>query len=226
MAKVPFWVARNLPVGVPTAATARNLLARLALTTVAPPTPYSQAQRDAFGDWRQRNNCSTRDWVLRDDALTAAQGATQALTPKFGCPVTAGSWEWPYEAVQSVHAYTTQAAIAGTGGMQIDHIVPIGDAYNSGAWNWSPTQKSDFYNDVSLPQLMSVSQASNGSKGDRSPDEWMPQGYPANAFPTAAAGHDFACVYDQMWVAVKYEWRLTITAPEQAELSGLLITCA
>jgi hypothetical protein len=43
MAKVPFWVARNLPVGVPTAATARNLLARLALTTVAPPTPYSQA---------------------------------------------------------------------------------------------------------------------------------------------------------------------------------------
>src|ERR1019366_386721 len=108
--------------------------------------------------------------------------------------------------------------------MQIDHIVPIGDAYNSGAWNWSPTQKSDFYNDVSLPQLMSVSQASNGSMGDRSPDEWMPQGYPANAFPTAAAGHDFACVYDQMTVSGKSEWRLTNPAPYWAASFGFLVT--
>ena len=227
VAQVPFWVTRNLPIGVPTAATARNLLARLALTTVTPPTAYSTTQRAAFGDWRQRNNCSTRDWVLRDDALTAAQGATQALTPAFGCPATAGSWEWPYEATQSVHTYTTQAALASaTGGMQIDHIVPIGDAYDSGAWNWTSAQKKDFYNDVSLPLLFSVSQASNGSKGDKSPDQWMPQGYPTNAFPTAAPGHDFACVYDEMWVAVKYEKNLTITVPERAELSGLLNTCA
>jgi hypothetical protein len=104
--------------------------------------------------------------------------------------------------------------------------VPIGDAYDSGAWNWTPAQKKDFYNDVSLPLLFSVSQASNGSKLDKSPDQWMPQGYPTNAFPTAAPGHDFACVYDEMWVAVKYEKNLTITVPERTELSGLLNTCA
>lgn len=90
----------------------------------------------------------------------------------------------------------------------IDHLVPLAEAWGSGANAWSAEQRTAFANDLGFrPSLIAVSASSNRSKGDRDPAEWM---------PPAANEH---CRYLRTWVAVKTRWRLAIDVAEKRALT-------
>ena len=97
--------------------------------------------------------------------------------------------------------------------VQIDHIVPLADAWRSGAENWSTGQRQDFANDLTDPQLIAVSAGSNESKGDQDPSQWKP--------PNTGKW----CFYARDWIQVKHVWHLTITSDERSALSDMLGTC-
>ena len=70
-------------------------------------------------------------------------------------------------------------------------MVPLANAWRSGAGKWTEEQRTEFANDLTRPQLMAVSAASNRSKGDQDPSQWKPP------------QKDYWCEYAQRWIAVK-----------------------
>ena len=151
--------------------------------------------RDRFPHWRQAGeNCDTRDAVLKRD------GKNIRLS---GCNVVAGRWVSSYD----------KKVITDPGDVDIDHMVPLANAWRSGADDWSDDKREDFANDLERPQLRAVSAASNRAKGDQDPSQWRP--------PNRAAW----CQYAQDWIAVKHHWKLTVTSAERAALAEMLETC-
>ena len=92
-------------------------------------------------------------------------------------------------------------------------MVPLKNAWISGAWAWTTSKRESFANDLTDPQLWAVTDNVNQSKGDRSPDAWKP--------PLTS----FYCTYAGCWVRVKYVWALTVTSAEKSALTSMLNTC-
>jgi hypothetical protein len=94
----------------------------------------------------------------------------------------------------------------------IDHMVPLAEAWDSGAKRWTADTRRRFANDLGDGRaLVAVSLASNRSKGDRDPADWLPQ---------------FGkCMYVRHWVAVKIRWRLNVDAVEKQTLTDLAAGC-
>lgn len=121
-----------------------------------------------------------------------------------GCAVASGRWIDPYTAT----TYTSP------GELDIDHVVPLANAWISGAWAWTGAQRVAFANNLDQPEaLVAVSYVANRSKGDRPPDQWKP--------PNQA---DW-CAYASAWVSVKAQWHLTITSAERSALASMLARC-
>jgi hypothetical protein len=95
--------------------------------------------------------------------------------------------------------------------IQIDHVVPLANAWRSGADAWTTDQRTQFANDPL--ELWAVSAASNQSKGDRGPERWRPP------------RHDVWCEYAQRWTAIKIRWDLSATTSERDALGEMLDTC-
>ena len=111
----------------------------------------------------------------------------------FGCHVQAGEWFSRYDDVTA----TDPAEI------EIDHVVALKETWDSGAWAWTPERREAFANDLSDPRtLAAVTGASNGSKGDRDPSNWLP---PASAD---------LCSYLSDWISIKARWGLTMDSSE------------
>ncbi len=148
---------------------------------------------DADGDCQ-----STRHEVLiaeADGPLTFGVG---------GCTVTFGLWNDPY----------TGGNFTNPSDLEIDHMVPLADAHRSGGWQWTTTQKRNYANDVAHTEtLIAVDDGSNSSKGDRSPDQWLP--------PNTS----YLCTYAIEWVSVKSSWSLTVTTSERGALAIILNSC-
>lgn len=120
------------------------------------------------------------------------------------CTVTAGVWNDPYTGL----TFTNPADL------DIDHMVPLADAHRSGGWQWTADQKHGYANDLAHPQtLIAVDDGTNSSKGDKSPDVWLPPNVP------------YRCTYAIEWIAVKVTWTLTVTASERATLNTVLAGC-
>lgn len=83
----------------------------------------------------------------------------------------------------------------------------------SGAFNWTASQRKAFANDLVRPQLWAVYDRINHEKSDQSPDKWKP--------PLTS----FYCTYASAWVAVKSHWRLTVTPEEKNALESMLGSC-
>lgn len=58
--------------------------------------------------------------------------------------------------------------------MDIDHLVPLSNAWKSGASAWTTAQRQTFANDLTHPQLLAVTDNVNESKGDSGPEDWKP----------------------------------------------------
>jgi len=90
-------------------------------------------------------------------------------------------------------------------------MVPLSEAWQSGANAWTPDQRRAFANDLGLNVgLEAVTDNVNQSKGDRDPAVWMP--------PLA----DVSCQYATDWVMVKYRWTLTVDSAEKSALDNIL----
>ncbi|UQA97573.1 HNH endonuclease family protein [Streptomyces halobius] len=96
----------------------------------------------------------------------------------------------------------------------MDHVVPLAEAWDSGASKWTAERRERYANDLDAPRsLIAVSLGSNRSKGDKDPTEWMP---PAK---------DDTCTYATEWVASKLRWKLTVDRAERKALRAVDAGC-
>jgi hypothetical protein len=180
----------------PTGAVAKGTAAReLAELRVHADGSMSGYSREQFGDgWETRSDhCDSRVDVLK------TQGTHVVV---HGCTITSGHWLSLYDgvAVTSPHL------------LDIDHLVPLAEAWRTGAAGWTKAQRVAFANDVGA-ELVAVTAHSNRSKGDDPPPSYEP--------PNKAED----CSYAIRWIVVKVKYRLTVTRSEHNALAAMLATC-
>ncbi|MFE9694462.1 HNH endonuclease family protein [Micromonospora sp. NPDC005806] len=102
-----------------------------------------------------------------------------------------------------------------TSDLDIDHMVPLAEAWDSGARNWTTSRRQSYANDLgdSRP-LVAVTDNVNQAKGDQDPATWMP--------PYSSA----RCRYINEWVATKIRWRLTVDTAEKNALTSWANSCS
>jgi len=154
-------------------------------------------KRSLFRHWSDldRDGCSTREEVLIAESLTNAQ------VDAFGCKVIAGDWYSPYDNQR----YSDPADV------DIDHVVALKEAWDSGAHSWSASRRELFANDLSDGRsLIAVKDSVNQSKSDKDPSNWIPR------------NSAYLCTYLADWVAVKARWGLSMDTSEWGRIRNLL----
>ncbi|MER7761414.1 HNH endonuclease family protein [Streptomyces sp. NPDC097619] len=185
--------ARTLP-GLSAPAEARTQLAALPVAERHSMAGYSRAR---FKHWAgQGESCDTREIVLQREGTEVKRDED--------CRAVSGNWVSVYDG-QTV----TDAAR-----LDIDHMVPLANAWRSGADTWTDARRKEFANDLARPQLLAVTASTNRAKGDQGPDEWKP---PARSY---------WCTYATAWTNVKSHYGLAVTAPEKTTLTEMLAGCA
>lgn len=153
-------------------------------------------ERELFPHWSDvdGDGCDTRDEVLvRDAAGTAKVGS--------GCFVTTGLWYSSYDGVWLDNASQ----------IEIDHVVALKEAWDSGANQWDTARREAFANDLDDPHtLIAVSSSSNQEKGEADPSNWLPD-HP-----------DDKCRFIVAWVTVKARWELSMDESEHGRIRNLL----
>jgi hypothetical protein len=145
-----------------------------------------------------RDSCDTREEVLIVESRSTAQ------VDRFGCKVLEGDWFSSYDGL----TFTDPSEL------DIDHMVPLAEAWDSGAAGWDATRRQAFANDIDHAEaLRAVSASSNRSKSDLDPGQWK---------PTRDAAW---CEYANDWVVVKKAWDLTADQNEVDDLRVMLRTC-
>lgn len=170
------------------------------LTVAASPTtspPYRRSEFGAGWSYDGSTGCSTRERVLIDESLT-----TPAVDDR--CRPTNGRWRSVYDGIETLDPAD----------LQIDHVVPLADAWRSGAAAWTRARRIAFANDLGSPDtLQAVSGSTNESKADRTPADWLPP------------DRSDWCSYASSWVRIKVRWGLTVTPSEHAALASILAGC-
>jgi hypothetical protein len=165
--------------------------------------------RAAFGDsWADTdgNGCNQRDDVLLRDAIpdTVTVGRQGACDHD----VLAGSWVDPYTGSTLVFDDLKDPHQAEA--VQIDHVVPLAEAWRSGAARWNVARRRSFAND--LTELLAVDGPTNASKGDGDPAAWRPR-------------KGYQCTYAIRWITVKARWHLAVDPSERRALGEMLAFC-
>ncbi|MFF2851452.1 HNH endonuclease family protein [Streptomyces sp. NPDC058001] len=175
------------------AATARTYLSSLTVQAPGSSTGYS---RDLFPHWiTQSGTCNTREVVLKRDGSNVQQDSS--------CAAVSGTWYSEYDG----------ATWSAASDVDIDHVVPLSEAWKSGANSWTTAKRQGFANDLTRPQLIAVTDSVNQSKGDKDPAAWLP------------SRTSYRCTYARMWVHVKYYYNLTVDSAEKSALQSILNGC-
>lgn len=172
---------------------ANRLLAKLDIEEEGPRQGY---RRDAFPHWvTQDDGCSTRQRVLIDE---------REVGEVDGCDVADGEWFSIYDAEVAMEARR----------LDVDHMVPLAEAWDSGASSWTRQERQAFANDLEYDDaLIAVTASSNRSKGDQDPGEWQP--------PEEEAW----CRYATAWTTQKIRWGLTANQTELDSLREMFGSC-
>ena len=152
--------------------------------------------RKDWGRWITKNCQDTRQVVLIRDS------SEPTTLDEKGCKVVAGKWIDPYDGREVLEPSK----------VDIDHIVALRDAHESGAWGWEYSDKKGFAND--LINLKASSASTNRSKGARGPDEWLP--------PLETA----RCDYITEWVGIKEGYELGMGEGEYARITYMMEICS
>lgn len=152
-----------------------------------------------FGDWKDADrDCQNG----RAEVLLQETRAKTTYTTAKKCTVKTGKWVTTWDNKTHTKAST----------VQVDHTVPVHEAYGSGARNWSQDRRIAFYNDLGDKRTLNAQTSKlNSSKGSRGPEQWMP---PKNK-----------CAYLGDWVAVKKRWGLRVDSTEKTALTRLAASC-
>ena len=154
-------------------------------------------KRNLFIHWADLdgNGCDTREEVLKRDSISKPQ------VDPYRCYVVAGDWASPYDGKN----------LSDRGDVDIDHVVALKEAWDSGAWAWSESQRKAYANDMTDRRtLIAVTDRVNMSKSDKDPSNWMP--------PLLS----YWCTYLGDWISVKARWGLSMDQSEFGRISNLL----
>lgn len=177
--------------------TARDLLAQLDVKGRAPKTDY---RRDQFGSgWESVAGCDTRNRILKRDL--------QSVIENDRCQVVSGILKDPYTGTQIQFERGEMSSQA----VQIDHVVALSNAWQTGAQQLTPDERAEFSNDPL--NLLAVDGDANQEKSDSDAATWLP--------PNKA----FRCQYVARQIAVKHTYNLWVVPPEKDAMERVLATC-
>ena len=155
-----------------------------------PPTPPSAAEATTMlGELSEKAEGSMDGYTARSSrtgstrattatpAKPSSSGTARASRPAATATRPSGTWKSPYDG----ETWTKPSDV------DIDHIVPLAEAWRSGASDWTQDERQELANDLSIAQLIAVTDNVNQSKGDKDPAKWMPP-RPATTAPTRACG--------------------------------------
>jgi hypothetical protein len=163
------------------------------------PEVTSGYDRSLFKHWidADGDSCNAREEVLIIESL-------EPVTLGAGCKVLTGRWLSNFDGV----------VITDSSKLDMDHMVPLKEAWDSGANTWSASRRQAFANDIDLPEaLIAVSASSNRSKSARDPAEWLP------------TNTSYRCQYVEDWMTVKVKWELSVDAKEFEALRSVSVGC-
>ena len=181
---------------------ATAVLETLAVKGRAPKTGYTRAQ---FGPaWADvdRNGCDTRNDILKRDLTSITYRAKTR-----NCVVESGTLIDRYsgETINFVKGNISSMEV------QIDHVVALSNAWQTGAFKLTADQRKALSNDPL--NLFAVKGRLNSQKGDGDAATWLP---PLKSF---------RCSYVTQQIAVKAKYSLWVTAPEKAAMVSILAKC-
>ncbi|MEY2244888.1 HNH endonuclease family protein [Streptomyces sp. BF23-18] len=156
-------------------------------------------ERSKFRHWidADKNDCNTRMEVLKAEAV-------EAPTQGVNCTLSDGQW----------FSYYDDALVNGASGLDIDHMVPLAESWDSGAYDWTSERRQAYANDLGWSRsLVAVTARTNRQKADQDPSTWMP--------PAA----DAQCHYVADWVSVKTRWQLSVDPAELQALQQAATAC-
>jgi len=184
------------------APTVVDVVAKMAVKGRAAKTGYT---RDQFGTaWKDvdRNGCDTRNDILNRDLSSLIYKVSAK-----DCVVLSGVLIDPYSG-QSIDFLR---GVATSSDVQIDHVVALSNAWQTGAFKLTLEVRTAFANDPL--NLLAVKGVLNSQKGDGDAATWLPP------------RKSYRCAYVARQVAVKYKYGLWLTAPEKAMILKLLNAC-
>jgi hypothetical protein len=153
--------------------------------------------RTLFKLWidADKNGCDTRAEVLIAEATVKPKKAAK-------CKLTGGKWLSSYDGV----SYTDASKL------DIDHLVPLAEAWRSGAWAWTDQQRMEYANDLEDEWALNAVTASvNRSKGDKDISQWLPK--------------KNVCTYLAGWVIIKAKFELTVDIEEAKVITKYYKSC-
>ena len=179
-----------------------DVIAQMAVKGRAPKTGYT---RDQFGTaWKDvdRNGCDTRNDILNRDLSSIIYKVSSK-----DCVILSGLLIDPYsgESIDFLRGVATSSEV------QIDHVVALSNAWQTGAFQLTLERRTAFANDPL--NLLAVKGRLNSQKGDGDAATWLPP------------RKSYRCAYVARQVAVKYKYGLWLTAPEKAAILKLLQPC-
>ncbi|MEW2397935.1 DUF1524 domain-containing protein [Streptomyces sp. NPDC046862] len=151
----------------------------------------------SFGGWidADRDGCNTRAEVLLAEAIEPP--------PRTGrCTLTGGLW----------YSWYDNTDVTKT---DIDHAVPLAEAFDSGASQWTKQRRVDYANYLGDDRhLVAVSQRSIRQKSDQDVSTWIVPDNPSQR-----------CRYLSDQVGIKLAWELTVDPAEQAAMRHIAAEC-
>ena len=182
--------------------TAVAVLETLAVKGRAPKTGYERAQFGPTWSDVDRNGCDTRNDILyRDLTSKTFKSGTQ------NCVVLTGILSDPY----SGEKISFVRGVGSSMDVQIDHVVALSNAWQTGAFKLSYDKRLAFANDPM--NLLAVKGRLNSQKGDGDAATWLPP------------RKDIRCAYVAQQIVVKAKYKLWVTPAEKAAMVTLLDKC-
>jgi Protein of unknown function (DUF1524) len=169
---------------------------------VSEPGSMSGYSREKFPHWSKasefgwdppQSSCDAREAALIRDGEAVEVGSN--------CKVESGTWLDPY----------TNQTFTEPSDIDTDHVVPLANAWRSGASKWNKGARERYANDPKV--LLSVEDNANQSKGDKGPEAWKP--------PNDAEWCDYAV----RWIGIKDKYDLSVNEQEKAALVEMLDAC-
>lgn len=155
-------------------------------------------KRENFKHWvGTGNGCDARKSVIISEAIVKP-------TVDSKCTITGGEWFSIYDSVKVTDAKK----------LDVDHMVPLAEAWDSGASSWDAKKRELYANDQTDPRhLIAVTGPSNRSKSDQDPSEWLP------------TNKAYTCEYLVNWISIKVRWSLSIDKKEKDAIVSALKPC-
>lgn len=197
MKKAVFLIASALLMSIPLCGEERVTISIGSVSytlTVAEEHSTAGYSRDEWPHWEKiDDSClSVRDKVLAEESLVPVT----TVVSGGRCRVVSGLWICPYSGT----------VLTDADDVDVDHLVPLAEAYQSGGYLWDAAKREAYANDVSYSyHLIAVDDSENQAKSDRDPSGYLPR-------------DEFLAMYLEAWLYIKARWNLSVDPAELAVL--------